>query len=149
MCWESKEIWQPPCYTCTALVLEWGHRYFLLNCLWRCQKVFGENSEWVLKRLTLCRHLVFDCFFPSIRETTCRVANEVTGNSNWMLILTSTPGPMALHPLQRKWCKLQAEVPSEYTYSHFRAELSILLGENPCCYSGAGTWDPWFCSPAL
>ena len=20
---------------------------------------------------------------------------------------------------------------------------------NPCCYSGAGTWDPWVCSPAL
>ena len=36
------------------------------------------------------------------------------------------------------------KTPSEYTYLLFWAELSRLLGEkNPCCYSGAGTWDPW------
>jgi len=49
-----------------------------------------------------------------MRETTCKVANEVARNSNWMLILTSTLGPMALHPLWRMRCKLQAETPSEY-----------------------------------
>ena len=39
------------------------------------------------------------------------------------------PGPTALHPLQRIWCKLLVKTPSEYTYSLFWAELSRLLGE--------------------
>ena len=34
----------------------------------------------------------FQPFFLSMRETACRVANQVTRNSNSMLILTSTPG---------------------------------------------------------
>ena len=34
---------------------------------------------------------------------------------------------MALHPLRRMRHKLQAETPSEYTYSHFCVELSRLL----------------------
>jgi len=47
------------------------------------------------------------------------------------------------HPLRRMRHKLQVEIPSDHTYSLFWAELSRLLGEkNPCCYSGAGTWDP-------
>jgi len=52
-----------------------------------------------------------------------------------MLILTSALGPTALHPLHGIQCKLQAETPSEYTYSCFWAELSRL--NKPCCYGGA------------
>jgi len=48
----------------------------------------------------------FQPFLLSMRETTCKVANQVTRNSNSMLILTSTSELTALHPLQRKQCKL-------------------------------------------
>ena len=48
----------------------------------------------------VCGKVRFFLYF-FVRETTSRVANEVTGNSNWMLILTSTAGPTALHPLWR------------------------------------------------
>ena len=50
-----------------------------------------------------------------------RVANEVTGTSNCMLILTSTPGPTALHPLRRMRCELyQVKSTFKNTPTHFR-----------------------------
>ena len=36
----------------------------------------------------------------------CRVANEEIGSSNWTLMLISTPGPMALHPVRDKLAQL-------------------------------------------
>ena len=44
-----------------------------------------------------------------------------------------------------RWKHLQT------TPTHFflgRAEYTPRW-KNPCCYSGAGTWDPWVCSPVL
>jgi len=45
--------------------------------------------------------------YSLFEKASCRVANEVTRTSNSMLIPTSTPRRMALHPLQRIWCKLK------------------------------------------
>jgi len=44
-------------------------------------------------------------------------------------LVTVSPGPTALHPLQRMQYKCQVKTPSEYTFSLFWAELSSLLGE--------------------
>ena len=53
------------------------------------------------------------------------------------------PGPMAIHPLRKIWCKLQVKRPSEYTYSLIWAELSRLLGEEiPVAIVGLEPWTP-------
>ena len=46
-------------------------------------------------------------FSPLFEKPPHRVLNEVTRNSNWMLIPTSTPGPTALHLLVRLTCPLK------------------------------------------
>ena len=57
--------------------------------------------------------------------------NKVTEKSNWMLILTSTLGLMALHPLQRmQWKIFWKKTPSRrHKHVHFRVEMSRLPGE--------------------
>ena len=62
----------------------------------------------------------------AMRETTSRVANEVTGNSNWMLILTNTPTQRASDEcsVNLRWKHRQ-----EYTQLTFWPELSRFLGE--------------------
>ena len=69
------------------------------------------------------------------------VANETTGDSNWMLVLTSPPGPTALHPkdaVYTVWFKhLQVN-----TYSVCRVELSRLPEkENSPWHDGTRTCD--------
>ena len=47
------------------------------------------------------------------------VANEATGDSNWMLVLTSPPGPTALHPLRRMRCTLSGVNTFKWTPTQF------------------------------
>jgi len=99
----------------------------------------------------LCLFLFSSSSFFSIWETTSRVANEVIVKSKWMPILTSTPGPTALHPLRRMWCKLQVKKKQK---KPSRTHLLILLGKliewtptwkSPCWQLGL---EP-VCSPVL
>jgi len=46
-----------------------------------------------------------------------------------MLILTRTLGPMALHPLQRRWWKLfQVKIPSKMHLLTFEGRAKWILG---------------------
>ena len=82
-------------------------RYSSLLCT-SCSEVPDElGYRWGCTNATLFFFLFFVFSFLSMRETTSRVANEVAGNSYWMLILTSTLGPTtALHPLRGMQCAL-------------------------------------------
>jgi len=76
------------------------------------------------------------------------VANEGLENAR-SLFRPSSPGPTALHPLRRMWCKLLMKAPSEYTYSLFGAELSRLLGEKIPVAIVSWNLGPLVYSPAL
>ncbi len=81
-------------------------------------------------------------FFFSMRGLPQSVANEATGGSNWMLILTSAPGPTALHPLRRMRCMLSNTNTNTNTYSICRVELSRLPERKKTLYGMMAGLEP-------
>ena len=91
--------------------------------------LLNGNSDGGYRMRTIMAKVLSVCplFFSLCELPPCGVDNEVTGRSNWMLILTSTLGSTALHLHQRMQRKLSSwqNIPPL-----FRVELSRLLGEN-------------------
>ena len=90
---------------------EFQHNYFDFVSLHHSDhdsvvRIFIGHSELV-KRLLIIYAAQFFLYQECNEKPPCRVANEVTG------ILTSIPGPTALHPLRKMRCELyQVKTPS-------------------------------------
>ena len=94
--WVEKDRWvEKDCLHCIS-----GKFEPLLNNL-RGNILDGSDAIVCQGMTQLCpnKKIRTNPFILSVSETTCRVANEVTRNSNSMLMLTSTMGLTALHPL--------------------------------------------------
>jgi len=60
-----------------------------------CMSIFAPCTDTTsLTQVLFCSELLL--LYSLCKKPLCRVANKVTGNSNLMLMLTSSPGPTPL-----------------------------------------------------